>query len=206
MNNCHALIPVKTLSQGKSRLRAYLPEANRKKLILQMFTHVVTVLSMCQEISQISVVTADPSIIRLKKQLGIHHYLDTSFTQNKALHNAAVQETKSNPLLIISADLPLVQKEDIQNIIQLSQSCSLVLAPSKEGTGTNILLTHTPLLVPFLFGNNSFTIYKHYATMRSLTYQVYTAMTTAFDIDTPVDIDILANIAPNFFSGKEEKM
>lgn len=188
----NVLIPVKSLSAAKSRLAGYLSLEERKKLMLQMLTHVITTIKSCETLTQIAIVTPDLLVQHLAKQNGIKILHEEKPGYNEALTYAAHHENE-HPLLTIAADLPLVTTQDILQLITRAQRYDLVLARSKDG-GTNALVTKQPLLIPYLFGQNSFEKYKQEAAKRKLSIGVYQSETIAFDIDTPQDLQVLQEI------------
>ena len=112
----NVLIPVKSLSAAKSRLAGYLSLEERKKLMLQMLTHVITTIKSCETITQIAIVTPDKSVIQLAKQNGIKILPEEKPGYNEALTYAAQHENE-HPLLTIAADLPLVTTQDILHTV-----------------------------------------------------------------------------------------
>jgi len=94
-------------------------------------------------------------------------------------------------LLTISADLPLITPGDIQELIRAAEHYQVVLAGSSDSTGTNALLTHPPLVLPYLFGVNSLPAYIRAAHARQLSYTLFQHDHLAFDVDTPEDLQVL---------------
>lgn len=94
-------------------------------------------------------------------------------------------------LLTISADLPLLTQEDLQELIREADHHQIVLAGSSDGTGTNALLTRPPLVIPYLFGPNSLPAYICAARTRQISYTLYQNSHFAFDIDTREDVQKL---------------
>jgi 2-phospho-L-lactate/phosphoenolpyruvate guanylyltransferase len=184
----HALIPVKSLRLAKSRLAENFSEAERSTLVLSMLDHVLETLKSSKEITKIIVVTPDELVEK--------HVLESGFTvipeekpgHNPALTAAAQKENDGEKLLTISADLPLITQEDIHEMITLSLTHDVVLASSKDN-GTNALLLAKPLLLPYLFGENSLEKYKKAAKELGLTVAIYQSKTMAFDVDTITDVE-----------------
>lgn len=112
---------------------------------------------------------------------------------NAALHAAAQQEQGTNTiaLLTIAADLPLLRPEDIRGMVELSTRYPVVLAPSREGTGTNAILVRPPLALPYLFGPGSLQRYQQTARQLHLSSTLYHSIGLALDIDTIDDLDDL---------------
>jgi 2-phospho-L-lactate/phosphoenolpyruvate guanylyltransferase len=97
-------------------------------------------------------------------------------------------------LLTISADLPLLTLEDIQELLREGENHQVVLAGSSDGTGTNALLTRPPLVVPYLFGPNSLPAYIRAANARRVSFTLYQNPHLAFDIDTLEDVQQLERL------------
>ena len=151
--NCNALIPVKSLSTAKSRLTFSLTQHQREKLVLDMFHHVLHVLFASEVFDKVSVVSSDLQILENANLWGAEPILEEFHDHNQALHSAALIEIAegATKLLTISADLPLLTTQEIRHFYSLSLLHNLVLAPSREGTGTNAILVQPPLAVPYVF-------------------------------------------------------
>jgi 2-phospho-L-lactate guanylyltransferase len=188
-----AVIPVKALSEAKSRLAPYLSQAQRATLVLDMLQHVIHTLQASPCFDAITVVSSDAQVLQQAEQWGAHAQAEEERGHNPALHAAAQRELASGAtaLLTISADLPLLRPEDIQQMVKLSHFYDVVLAASSEGTGTNALLTQPPLAVPYLFGPGSLQLYQEEAQKRLLSYTLYRSRSTAIDIDTIHDLAML---------------
>ena len=186
-----ALIPVKALDEAKSRLAGYLTLHQRKNLVLDMLHHVLQVLQQSNMLEQITVVSPDLQVLDYARIWGVHALIEELPGHNAALHAAALQETGTTALLTISGDLPLLQPSDIRALIERSLRYPVVLAPSRDGTGTNALLVQPPLALPYLFGVNSLYKYVRAAKERQLGSTIYNSIGLALDIDTIDDLDDL---------------
>lgn len=186
-----ALIPVKTLHQAKSRLAPYLNEDERAALVLAMLQHVISTLLDSAKFERVSVVSADRRVLEQVQTWGAEALLEKRQGHNPALEAAAVTELAAGAetLLTISADLPLLQVSDICNMIEQSRQYDVVLAPSLDGTGTNALLAHPPLALPYLFGPGSLQRYSMEAKQRELDFALYHSIGFALDIDTINDLE-----------------
>lgn len=187
-----ALIPVKTLSEAKSRLAPHLTQIQRATLVLEMLRHVIHTLQASGSLESVSVVSSDPRVLDLVPAWGAQALVEEQPGHNPALHAAALREiaTGATALLTISADLPLLQAQDIRTIVEQSKHYDVVLAPSREGTGTSALLARPPLVVPYVFGINSLQRYKAEAQQRHLSSTIYHSTDIALDIDTIEDLEL----------------
>lgn len=187
-----ALIPVKTLSEAKSRLAPYLTRTQRATLVLDMLRHVIDVLRGSKSLETISVVSPDPNVLQQVQVWGVRALLEEAQGHNPALTAAAQKDLASGAtaLLTLSADLPLLRTYDIQQMIEQSRHYEVVLAPSYEGTGTNALLVRPPLAVPYVFGPGSLQHYQAEIQQRLLSSTLYISPGTRFDVDTIEDVNI----------------
>src|SRR5258706_3899632 len=200
-----ALIPVKALSEVKSRLSAHLTPGEREKLVLDMLYHELQVLRASNMFEHISVVSPDERVLQKAQDWRAQALLEEMPGHNAALNAAALLEQAAGTaaLLTIAADLPLLQTGDIHALIAQSARYPVVLAPSREGTGTNALLVRPPLALPYLFGVNSLQRYQHAARNMQLSSTLYHSIGLALDIDTIDDLDDLYEL--QVLSGEHTK-
>ena len=191
-----ALIPVKALRAAKSRLIPHLTQEQRNTLVLDMLCHVLRALHDSNMLEQISVVSPDPLVLDYAQEWGAQALAEELPGHNAALHAAALGEYEAGTpaLLTIAADLPLLQAGDIRAFLERSHKYSVVLAPSRDGSGTNALLTRPPLALPYLFGVNSLHNYQRAANERQLNSTLYHSIGLALDIDTIDDLDDMYEI------------
>jgi 2-phospho-L-lactate guanylyltransferase len=186
-----ALIPVKSLDKAKSRLAGYLTHTQRVRLVFDMLHHVICVLHQSTLFSNIVVVSVDESVRTQAQSWGAIPFLEEHAGHNPALTMAAIRlrTAGTEALLTISADLPLLQPQHIHAMIAHMQYHHIVLAPSQDATGTNAILMHPPLAIPYVFGINSYLCFLHEATQRRLRVATYRSLETALDIDTVDDLE-----------------
>ncbi|HEV2580699.1 MAG TPA: 2-phospho-L-lactate guanylyltransferase, partial [Ktedonobacteraceae bacterium] len=167
-------------------------------LVLDMLAHVLSILHSCERFERISVVSSDWRALSFAEQRGAMPVLEQQRGHNPALRAAAQRELDdgAQALLTISADLPLLDRCDILSMIALAEQFDVVLAPSHEGTGTNALLTKPPLVIPYLFGENSSARHLEAARTRHINSTLYQSSTLAFDVDTIEDVQQLERVRP----------
>ena len=188
-----ALVPVKSLDEAKSRLATHLTHTQRAALMLDMLHHVVCVLRQNETLANINIVSSDEHVLTQVRAWGALALHEESAGHNPALSSAASRllAAGTDALLTISADLPLLQPQHIQDMIEQSRNHHIVLASSQDKTGTNAILVRPPLAVPYVFGINSFQHYQQEAQQRHLSTATYMSLGTALDIDTIDDITAL---------------
>ena len=187
-----ALIPVKTLQEAKSRLANHLTPDERTALVLDMLHHVLHALCSCHLFERISVVSPDPTVLERTQAWGAQALIEEVQGHNPALHAAALKELTAGAtaLLTLSADLPLLQASDIASMIESAKHYDVVLAPSRDGTGTNALLVRPPLALPYLFGLGSLQRYITEAKQQHLSSILHKSIGLALDIDTIEDLEM----------------
>ncbi|HEX9134185.1 MAG TPA: 2-phospho-L-lactate guanylyltransferase [Ktedonobacteraceae bacterium] len=185
-----ALIPVKSLATAKSRLAPSLSQHQREILVLDMLHHVLCVLQDSRLFEHVSVVSSDGRVLEQAHLWGARALSEEQRGHNPALHAAALRECAEgvSALLTISADLPLLSTQEIRCLFEQSKHHEIVLAPSRDGTGTNAILVRPPLVVPYVFGPNSLHNYIEAARQRHLSYTTYHSIGLASDIDTVDDL------------------
>jgi 2-phospho-L-lactate guanylyltransferase len=194
-----AVIPVKSLTQAKSRLAPSLSRKQRETLVLDMLQHVLYILQDSELFEHVSVVSSDERVLQQSQSWGARALSEEQSGHNPALHAAAQCEKAEGvaALLTISADLPLLSTQEIRCMFEQSLQYEVVLAPSRDGTGTNAILVRPPLVVPYLFGRDSFQQYIEAARQLQLSYTTYHSTGLALDIDTMDDLDALEVLGRN---------
>ncbi len=200
-----ALVPVKSLASAKSRLAAYLTQNQRETLVLDMLHHVLEVLLDSRLLEQVSVVSPDKRVLERAEAWGAQALIEEVRGHNPALQAAAMKELNAGTtaLLTISADLPLLHPADIRALIERSLDHQVVLAASRDRTGTNAILMRPPLVLPYLFGPNSLQSYLQAARQKKLSNIIYNSVGLALDIDTIDDLDDLYELQA--LSGEEKQ-
>ena len=187
----NALIPVKSLMTAKSRLSSFFTQHQRERLVLDMLHHVVCVLLDSELFEQVSVVSSDEQVLEKAYLWGAQAVVEEFHGHNQALQAAALREMSAGvtTLLTISADLPLLTTQEIRCFCEQSLQYDVVLAPSRDGTGTNAIMVRPPLAVPYVFGTGSLQSYVLAAKQNHLSYSKFQSIGLALDIDTIDDLD-----------------
>ncbi len=187
----HALVPVKSLDEVKSRLATHLTLQQRQTLVLDMLHHVLQALRQSELLEHISVVSPDERVLHHARPWGVQALVEEQPGHNEALYAAALREQQADitGLLTISADLPLLHPGDIRALIAQSEHYSVVMAASRDRTGTNAILMRPPLVLPYLFGPNSLQRYQQAARNTGVSSIVYSTIGLGLDVDTIDDLD-----------------
>ena len=189
-NGLWLAIPVKPFGEGKSRLASQLTPGERAVVSRQMLVHLLDVAADSPLLAGILVVSRDPQVLSLAAQAGAVLLLERSEGINAALEQAATvaAERGGQAILVLPADLPLIAREDIAQLVQqLPSPRGICLAASKDG-GSNALAVQPIGAMPFAFGVDSFRRHRALAQAAGLPIHIVDSPTLAVDLDRPADL------------------
>jgi len=186
-----AIVPQKPLALAKSRLGTVLPARTRATLSLALLRTVCTVLRATPGVEDVLVMTPDAEVQAFAAACGVKAVPDPAPVLNDALVEVWRSLPSQSPILVVSADLPLLQPADAAAMLAAGDARALVLAPSRDGAGTNALLLPAGTRFRPAFGRASRT--AHRARARALGLRVVEVHRPglAFDLDTPADLTAL---------------
>lgn len=182
----HAVIPLKALARGKSRLAGALADGAREQLIRTMLEQVVAAVAEAPGIAQVSVLTPDPAVV----PRGAGHLAESGEGLNAALACAAdaLRRGPAGVMLIVAADLPFLTAEDIGALVEATHSGALVAAPDWRHAGTNALALPLSRSVSLRFGPGSLAAHEAAARAAELPWSVVHRTGLAFDVDEPAQL------------------
>jgi 2-phospho-L-lactate guanylyltransferase len=187
-----AVIPAKDFGRAKSRLAPALDADQRADLARSMLLHVLEVIARCPSVSGVLVATDSGVIQRLAEQRGARVLRDTGAPTLGQVVDAAMVELErlgAGSALVMMADLPTLEPQDVSELLRLGLGSDLVVAPDRGGTRTNALFTRLPALMPTRFGeSDSFARHCDEARSRKLGARVHDTPGLALDIDEPGDL------------------
>lgn len=164
-----ALIPLRSLTEGKQRLREVLSAADRARLVQQLFARTYRALHESGVVGHVAVISPDPALLDWARQWNVQPIVQADRGLNAGLeHGRRVLLAERSPrsLLIILPDLPCVTPHDIRAIGQSIAPNSVALATDRDGTGTNALLIDPATTLPFQFGGGSLARHRAASTLR----------------------------------------
>ncbi len=184
-----AIVLQKPLALAKSRLKQVLPAGARASLSLALLEKVCTALRASMGIETVVVMTPDPVIAAFAAARGVRAIPDPAPDLNAALAEVFRHLSGcSRGILVISADLPLLQPADIAALVAAADPRTLVVAPSKDTIGTNALLLPSTAAFRPAFGQASLAAHRHRAEALGLRALLLRRPGLAFDLDTPADL------------------
>ncbi|MCQ6254630.1 2-phospho-L-lactate guanylyltransferase [Methanocaldococcus sp.] len=177
------IIPISPINSLKTRLSEFLNDEERKNLLFNMLKDIKKAL----EGLDIVVVSKDKEVLNFAK-----NELNAQIIKEKynGLNNAikqAFKEIDDEEIIIIPADVPLINKKHIEDILNLSKHYDLIIAPSRGG-GTNLLYLKSKNLIEIKYEGFSFLKHLEEAKKRNLKYYIYDSFLISVDINTPEDL------------------
>jgi 2-phospho-L-lactate/phosphoenolpyruvate guanylyltransferase len=193
-----AIVPVKPLRYGKSRLAGTLTEDQRTELNRALLQHTLETLSEIEEVDGVLVVSRDPHALTIARSHGARTVQENGQPQlNTALKRATVvaQVYATRGVLVLPADLPLISKDDILELVRRAQELPVVvIAPDRHGRGTNALLISPPGLIEYDFGENSFQRHCERAKNAGARLEIVELPSLALDLDIPEDFELIKSL------------
>lgn len=191
-----AIVPIKPLRRGKSRLAGVLTEEERTFLNYTMLANTLKVITSVPEIDHLLVVSRDPGALAMARDFGAKTVQEDGRSDdlNSALKRATViaQIYTAQSVLILPADLPILDVEGLQAMVRLANKPPvIVIAPDRRKEGTNGLLISPAGLIDYQFGPNSFQKHIEQAQKYHIPVQVCVHPSMELDLDLPEDLDLL---------------
>jgi 2-phospho-L-lactate guanylyltransferase len=190
-----AIVPVKPLRRGKSRLAGALSEDERTELNRSLLQKTLKTLSELKEVEEVLVISRDPHALTIARNYGARTVRENGQPElNTALKRATVvaQVYATGAVLILPADLPLVTSEDVLALIERAgDPPSVVIAPDRHGTGTNALLISPSGLIEYDFGENSFQRHCQRAKDAGARLEIVNLPSLGLDLDLPEDLELV---------------
>jgi 2-phospho-L-lactate guanylyltransferase len=186
-----ALVPVKALAAGKSRLAGSLPRGALERLALAMLGDVVGALRGVPELAHVMVVTPDPRVAELAAELGAEPLLRDDPGLNPSLDAGAraLADGGAERLLVVLGDVPGADPAELAQLFGALDALGgrgVVLAPSRDG-GTSALLRAPWDAIPNRFGVESAAAHRAAARDAALPFRELALPSLAIDLDRVED-------------------
>ncbi|HKX79665.1 MAG TPA: 2-phospho-L-lactate guanylyltransferase [Novosphingobium sp.] len=186
---CWAIIPIKDVPSGKSRLAGVLDPAERARLISAMLAHVVAAAQAATGITRVFLV--GPSRHGMDETMPL--LADPGDGLNAAVASALAEVVAHaeapHRVIVIAADLPVVTPRDL-DLLVLAPIDAVAIAPDRHGIGTNALSLPLPAGRNFTFAFGPDSLLRHQEEAERLGLRVETILSHGLerDIDEPADL------------------
>lgn len=194
------LIPVKNLTNAKQRLAPALSPEERAELAQAMCEDVLGAFASWRARPEVAVVTSDPFACDLADRFGFEVIPDVENPgETGAIEMATMVavERGARNTLVVPADIPLIEVNELQKIMEAAPSTGAVLVPDAAGRGTNAAFRSPADLFPLRFGNDSFLPHRKAAVATEHPLVVLELPGIALDVDRPDDLDKLVGATGN---------
>jgi len=193
-----AIVPVKPLRRGKSRLSGVLTDKERAQLNANMLEHTLQTLQMIPEIENTLVISRDSSALALARDLGAKTVQEDGAPNLNTALRRAVEVSRvysAHGILVLPADIPLLQPADIAEILLRSLNPPVVvIAPDRHCNGTNALLVSPSGAIDFAFGPDSFHKHCERTKKAGARLEILDLPSLGLDLDTPADLELLKSM------------
>jgi len=193
-----AIVPVKPLRRGKSRLAGTLSADERASLNQRLLERTLQTLTALKEVEQVLVVSRDPHALTIARNFGARTVREDGQPHlNTALKRATViaQFYTTGGVLVLPADLPLMTREDVMKLVDRAvRPPVVVIAPDRHQKGTNALLMSPPGLIEYDFGEDSFNRHCERARQAGARLEIVDLPTLGLDLDLPEDLELIRKL------------
>jgi 2-phospho-L-lactate guanylyltransferase len=190
-----AIVPVKPLRRGKSRLAGTLSEDEREQLNQTLLEHTLQTLTSLKELEQVLVVSRDPHALTIARNHGARTVREDGQPHlNTALQRATIvaKVYATRGVLVLPADLPLLTRDDVLVLLEkASQPPVVVIAPDRHNKGTNALLMSPAGLIEYDFGDDSFQRHCERARKAGVRLEIVELPSLGLDLDLPEDLELV---------------
>jgi len=198
-----ALLPLKDLAAAKSRLAGLLRPSERRALAQAMAEDVLGVLARLPAISRVILLSDDPCAPLLAERYRAHWWPERDLPGSdlpggdlpgRGLNNlleAAVSRVFAEdkaPVLVLHADLPLLQPADLAAALVEWRPGERVVGCDRHGRGTNLLLFDSASRPRFGFGPDSC---RRHLEQAPGVARLLRRDGIALDVDEPADLALL---------------
>lgn len=192
-----AVIPMKPLSQSKTRLAPHMSEEQRSDLVVGMLHRVLGAIKG-SSIETFWVVGGDERIRNVARNFDGIWMEELGRNLNDTLGKAFDELAGRNAAaLYLAGDLPFLKPSDLHSLLRSSRrNTNITLAPARRDGGTNAILV--PPGIPFRpeLGPRSFS--KHLSTAAAMEVSVAICYSPGlgFDLDITDDLETFQHMEP----------
>lgn len=194
-----AIVPAKSLLQGKSRLRPVLGDDDRALFARRLLEHVLDVLG-ASALDGILVATGGDDVASLAASRGAQVLRDQGEGSLAEVVDRALGEVASRggaTAVVLMADLPRVEPADVAAVLAALDDHDVALVRDHAGRHTNALALSPPGAMRTCFGReDSFAAHCAAARAAGLRCAVVANERVAFDVDLPADHQRLTTPRP----------
>ncbi len=181
------VLPVKSLSETKSRLGPMLSPLERGALTLAMLEDVMDVTQALGGWAT-WVISPDETVLEIALGRSAHAIREEKPPLGNAIRQAEGEalERQVDTLAVLLPDTPLLTTDALTRALHTLGP--VVLAPSTDEGGTNLLVRRPPGAIDARFGTDSYRKHLEAAALAQLPTAIVGSPELGFDLDLPGDI------------------
>jgi 2-phospho-L-lactate/phosphoenolpyruvate guanylyltransferase len=188
-----AIIPVKTFSNAKTRLR--LPKEKVEELCKLMLEEILQILSISPKIDKIILITKEEKAIEIGEKFNAFTIIDEkeeSVNQAVSLADKYLLENNFNASVVFPQDIPNIKTQDIDFMLkhQLHPNFAIII-PSRKFDGTNALVRMPIDLMKTHYDNNSYRNHMKTAKEHTMNVAMVFVKRIMLDVDSIEDLELL---------------
>tara|TARA_B100001559_G_C16499932_1_gene622766 strand:+ start:3148 stop:3789 length:642 start_codon:yes stop_codon:yes gene_type:complete len=192
-----AVIPMKPLIDGKSRLAGVFTDEQRGDLVIGMLTTVIDAVKGAG-VDSFIIVGGDERVAKVGEQTGGKWIQDPGTDLNDTLKTVFAQILNSGQsALFLAGDLPFLKSADVYSLIRTSgNQKNIALAPAKKDGGTNGILVPPGIEFEPQMGQRSFAKHLAQAAAAEKSVAIETSDGLGCDLDTTDDLNAYVYMEP----------
>ena len=189
-----AVLAVKSPADSMTRLRDVLLPAEREELARRLYRQALNVLASVSLLDERIVVSTDRAVLDAARLAGAR----TLKEPNQPSHSQSAERGVEMALrlgahTVLSApiDVPLATSAEYAKLLDVSARLpepSLIMVPSYDGTGTNVLERAPPDVIASGFGPGSFERHRNAGAAAGAEVRIMRPPGITLDLDTPQDL------------------
>lgn len=192
-----AVIPMKPLIDGKSRLAGVFTDEQRGDLVIGMLTTVIDAIKGAG-VDSFIIVGGDERVAKVGEETGGKWIQDPGTNLNDTLKTVFAQILNSGQsALFLAGDLPFLKSADVYSLIRTSgNQKNIALAPAKKDGGTNGILVPPGIEFEPQMGQRSFAKHLAQAAAAEKSVAIETSDGLGCDLDTTDDLNAYVYMEP----------
>ena len=189
-----AVLAVKSPADSMTRLTDVLSPAEREELATRLYHQALAVLGSVSLLDERIVVSTDRAVLAAARLAGARileepNQLSHSHSAERGVEMAL--RLGAHTVLSAPIDVPLAASAEYEKLLDVSSRLSapsLIIVPSCDGTGTNVLVRAPPDVIVSGFGPGSFERHRNAGTAAGAEVRVMCPPGITLDLDTPQDL------------------
>ena len=189
------LLPVKPISQAKSRLSTVMTNEAREKWVRDELMHTLDVLQHVSALDHILTISADPEVWQIAE---MHQSQILQEPDVPGLNESICRgldwcsQQAVDTVMIIPIDLPLLKPYCLRSALaKLIRVPGVVLVPDRHGRGTNLMVFSPIDLIKPQYGEDSFSRHLELAKEAGVEPIIYRCPDLSIDVDNPDDLALV---------------